>query len=129
MSDSTQDNAPSLQDNAPPLPRARTTPPSWQSKLCPILSIASMRAADPPRVIAGGAKPSPGPKATGCQGGACMFFIPQLDGQNRPDGDGVCAVTMLPLAVNVMTQGHGAIADQILQRLTAPISEPAASQT
>lgn len=98
-----------MADTPPTIP-ARTSPPTWTTKLCPILSLATLRE---PAKIQGlnGARPPPA-QASSCQGGKCMFFIPQLDAATgRPDGDGVCCVTLFPIAINQLGTMHAQIAN------------------
>lgn len=121
------------QDNKPnPM---RTTPPTWAGKICPVLSVGSMKPAEASKIMTpGGGKPAQqgGSRVTLCQGGACMFFVPQLSADGRPDGDGACAITMAPLAVNVLTQHHIGMFEHVMKMIPAlnpnPPKPPAAPE-
>lgn len=105
-----------MSEKLPPPTPARTTVPSWTQKLCPILSLASLKTEASKIQALNGRAPGPVPQATPCQGGKCMFFIPQIDAATqRPDGDGVCCVTLFPIAINQLGALHGQIATQALE--------------
>lgn len=128
----TQDNQPAVGATLPPPNPMRTTPPSWRTKMCPLLSVATLRPAEQARIMGadGSKKTVQQSHASVCQGGGCMLFVPQLGVDGRPDGDGACAFTLMPIAINVLTNTHAGIATQLLARFMPPTpAEPTESNT
>lgn len=119
-------------DNAKPGGVAVRPPahqPSWKQKLCPFLSLASL-SAQSSRLMTPSSAPQAGPGATACQGGACMFFIPEM-GPQGPNGDGVCCLTLLPIAVNQQTALLGGVANAVGEHLglVKPVEAAEAAST
>jgi hypothetical protein len=101
-------------DAAPSVDSARVVEekPNWAGKLCPPLSQATLRPAAPAGgngVIIGSPVERIGAKeahAMSCQGPECMWFVPmqEVDQQGRiqKTRNGSCAVTLVPVAVNML---------------------------
>lgn len=93
--------------------------PRWTQQLCPYLSqatLASRPAAS--GLIAAGVQPmTQQGHAMGCQGHQCMKFMPLQEqdpktGKMLMTGEGVCADTAMPMAMNVLTNTLAAFMGQ-----------------
>ncbi len=100
---------------------AKHARPNWMGKLCPYLSQATLRAGGPPqpqsRVIGATMERIPAQEAhaMSCQGPQCMLFVPMQE--QAPDGQmvqmgGACAPTLIPVAVNQLSQNLAMFAEK-----------------
>lgn len=96
---------------------------SWQTKFCPILTMAeiagaAMQPAPEQRVVPSGLASAlpmkkPETQAQPCQGHSCMFFVAFNNEAGKPNGDGACAITLQSTFASQQTTILGAIAAKI----------------
>jgi len=77
--------------------------PSWAGKMCPLLSVATMRPEPESKVLIPGRQQTSNRPMSGCpcQGPGCALFVPILDDAGRYS-DGACALALFPTAVNML---------------------------
>ncbi len=110
-------------------PASSKPAPSYASKLCPLLTAGTLGRPAPPAPLVsvpGQIPAKPQQDAMLCQGGKCMFFIPEAmpgpDGKMFMTGDGNCAHTMYPISIMQLGSMLTQIAEQFLPSMT-PLPE------